>query len=254
MSDGWRTRTCNTSAGAPVWKDPAILRGVSATLHNSRVVNAEDVHVIPAAGAADRIGIAVVRLMLPNDQPRRLMGKWALADAFSVAPGAILAAGGIVQGQGENDGKILLVRRRRYAGEMGLPKGKVKWHEDVAAAALREVREETGYNLEIVEYPGRTNADNGDVITGTNWPNQAEHSKSILTRDILRSLRTHSADSRGFAFLQRIAHSSTKLEDSKPVLQSLVRTTISTKQCHLPLPISILNCSGQASISASDGF
>lgn len=84
------------------------------------------------------------------------MGKRPQADPFSVSPGAILAAGGIVKGQGENDGKIALVRRRRYAGEIGLPKGKVKQHEDVAAAALREVREETGYQVDIVEYAGRT--------------------------------------------------------------------------------------------------
>jgi 8-oxo-dGTP pyrophosphatase MutT (NUDIX family) len=68
----------------------------------------------------------------------------------------ILAAGGIVKGGGANEGKIAIVRRLRYGGEIGLPKGKVKGKEDVPTAALREVKEETGYDVEIVEYAGTT--------------------------------------------------------------------------------------------------
>jgi 8-oxo-dGTP diphosphatase len=68
----------------------------------------------------------------------------------------ILAAGGILIGQEANERKIALVRRRRYGGEIGLPKGKVKAKEDLVAAALREVKEETGYEVEIVEFAGTT--------------------------------------------------------------------------------------------------
>jgi 8-oxo-dGTP pyrophosphatase MutT (NUDIX family) len=68
----------------------------------------------------------------------------------------ILAAGGILAGEGENEGKIALVRRRRYDGEIGLPKGKVKKHEDLLSAATREVKEETGYGCEIVGFAGST--------------------------------------------------------------------------------------------------
>ena len=57
---------------------------------------------------------------------------------------AILAAGGIVLGTGANEGKIALIRRRRYGPETALPKGKLAQGEDPAGAALREVREETG--------------------------------------------------------------------------------------------------------------
>ena len=71
-------------------------------------------------------------------------------------PAAILAAGGIVKGEGENNGKIALVRRRRYRGDISLPKGKVKDEEDAVAAALREVKEEIGCQVEIVAYAGRT--------------------------------------------------------------------------------------------------
>jgi hypothetical protein len=38
---------------------------------------------------------------------------------------AIRAAGGIISGVGSNSGKIAVVRRRRYGGEVGLPKGKL---------------------------------------------------------------------------------------------------------------------------------
>ena len=59
-------------------------------------------------------------------------------------------------GAGENQQKIALVRRRRYAGEIGLPKGKVEPREGIADAALREVGEETGYQAKIIGYAGRT--------------------------------------------------------------------------------------------------
>jgi ADP-ribose pyrophosphatase YjhB (NUDIX family) len=71
-------------------------------------------------------------------------------------PPSILAAGGIVRGVGAEEGKIAVVRRRRYGNEVGLPKGKVKAGEDLRTAALREVREETGYSVEIVEHAGTT--------------------------------------------------------------------------------------------------
>jgi 8-oxo-dGTP pyrophosphatase MutT (NUDIX family) len=69
---------------------------------------------------------------------------------------SILAAGGIVRGKGPHAGTILIVRRRRYGGDIGLPKGKVKKNEDLLAAALREVREETGCAVEIEQYAGTT--------------------------------------------------------------------------------------------------
>ncbi len=68
----------------------------------------------------------------------------------------IRAAGGIVNGTGGNDGKIAVVRRRRYGGEIGLPKGKVNKGETEIAAALREVGEETGLRVELREPVGTT--------------------------------------------------------------------------------------------------
>src|SRR5262249_47436616 len=80
-------------------------------------------------------------------------------ESFSMTetlPKPIRAAGGIVRGAGQNTGKLLVVRRRRYGGEVGLPKGKLVEGEDEAAAALREVEEETGLRPVLRQHVGRT--------------------------------------------------------------------------------------------------
>jgi len=68
----------------------------------------------------------------------------------------IRAAGGIVRGTGDRSGKIIIVHRSRYNGEIGLPKGKLKDGETVDIAAAREVEEETGQKAVIREYAGTT--------------------------------------------------------------------------------------------------
>ena len=57
---------------------------------------------------------------------------------------AILAAGGIVVRHDADGDKIAIVQRRRYPGEMALPKGKIEEGEAIPAAAQRETSEETG--------------------------------------------------------------------------------------------------------------
>lgn len=70
----------------------------------------------------------------------------------------ILAGGGIVAGPEADAGKIAVVHRRRYAGEIGLPKGKVKIEEGetIVRAAEREVREEIGYTVRATAFAGLT--------------------------------------------------------------------------------------------------
>ena len=75
----------------------------------------------------------------------------------------ILAAGGILLGKGAHEGRIAIVRRPRYAGEISLPKGKIKKGETEVSAALREVREETGFGAEIKGYAGSTHYLVGDL-------------------------------------------------------------------------------------------
>lgn len=54
------------------------------------------------------------------------------------------------------DGKVLLVRRARSPakGFYSLPGGRVEFGESLAAALHREVREETGLDIEIVSLAG----------------------------------------------------------------------------------------------------
>ncbi len=61
----------------------------------------------------------------------------------------IMAAGGIL----ERDGEILLVQRPRYQ-DWSLPKGKLDRGETPLKAALREVREETGYQAKALNFAG----------------------------------------------------------------------------------------------------
>jgi 8-oxo-dGTP pyrophosphatase MutT (NUDIX family) len=73
----------------------------------------------------------------------------------------IRAAGGIIAGTGIHRGKIVVVRRRRYTGEVGLPKGKIKMGETEAEAAVREVEEETGLRASLRQMAGTTNYEVG---------------------------------------------------------------------------------------------
>ena len=61
----------------------------------------------------------------------------------------IMAAGGILS----RDGEILLVQRPRY-GDWSLPKGKLDRGESPLQAAVREVREETGFRVKTMGFAG----------------------------------------------------------------------------------------------------
>jgi 8-oxo-dGTP diphosphatase len=66
----------------------------------------------------------------------------------------IHAAGGLVWRPGNDEPELVLVRRRRYGDEWSLPKGKLDPGESWEEAALREVREETGFETELVAPAG----------------------------------------------------------------------------------------------------
>ena len=68
----------------------------------------------------------------------------------------IIAAGAVVLGAQHHAGKIALVRRHRYDGDVSLPKGKLKEGETIEAGAIREVEEEIGQRLEIQAFAGLT--------------------------------------------------------------------------------------------------
>ena len=58
------------------------------------------------------------------------------------------SAGGVVV----KDNKILLLRK--YFGDWVLPKGKIEKEETTSITAVREVREETGVDAEVVKRIG----------------------------------------------------------------------------------------------------
>jgi 8-oxo-dGTP pyrophosphatase MutT (NUDIX family) len=67
--------------------------------------------------------------------------------------GIIQAAGGVVARGAPAARQYLVIHRRRYR-DWCLPKGKLKPGETAEQAALREVREETGYEVELGPYLG----------------------------------------------------------------------------------------------------
>jgi 8-oxo-dGTP diphosphatase len=63
----------------------------------------------------------------------------------------LYAAGGVLARMSTSVPEIMLVHRPRY-DDWSLPKGKLKSGEAWEAAALREVREETGYRATITSF------------------------------------------------------------------------------------------------------
>lgn len=65
------------------------------------------------------------------------------------------AAGGVLMRQGNHGPSIAIIFRNRYK-EWALPKGKLEEGESLLQAALREVREETGYMARPLHFLGST--------------------------------------------------------------------------------------------------
>lgn len=64
----------------------------------------------------------------------------------------ILAAGGVIERQGKGGVEIAVIRRVRYGLEWCLPKGKVKEGESLTDTTQREIREETGCEVELIRF------------------------------------------------------------------------------------------------------
>jgi 8-oxo-dGTP diphosphatase len=76
-------------------------------------------------------------------------------DDFELGDGRpdIAAAGGVVVRDGDDGPEVAIIHRPKYM-DWSLPKGKLEEGEDWLEAALREVKEETGYSAEAsIELP-----------------------------------------------------------------------------------------------------
>jgi 8-oxo-dGTP diphosphatase len=70
----------------------------------------------------------------------------------------IRAAGGLLWRKGQAGYEIAIVHRPRY-DDWSFPKGKLHNGETWLQAALREVKEETGYTVEVVGFAGAVSYD-----------------------------------------------------------------------------------------------
>jgi len=74
----------------------------------------------------------------------------------------VAAAGGLVWRQSGERRELIVIRRRRRE-DWTLPKGKVKPGESWLQCAVREVREETGFDVEVESHAGWVCYDTGDI-------------------------------------------------------------------------------------------
>ena len=74
----------------------------------------------------------------------------------------VAASGGLVWRQTPGGRELIIIHRRRH-GDWTLPKGKVQPGESWLQCAIREVREETGFNVEVESHAGWVCYDTGEI-------------------------------------------------------------------------------------------
>ena len=82
---------------------------------------------------------------------------------FSDQPVRIVAAAGGLVWRRTGDGRELIVIRRRRRQDWTLPKGKTEPGESWLQCAIREVQEETGFDVEVESHAGWVCYDTGDI-------------------------------------------------------------------------------------------
>lgn len=101
----------------------------------------------------------------------------------------ILAAGGILWSRSPAGRMMAIVRRTKY-DDWSLPKGKLKRGETFEAAALREVREETGCDATMSTYVGMVRyAVGGDQKVVLFWNMDVRRARRIRSNAEIAELR-----------------------------------------------------------------
>jgi len=101
-------------------------------------------------------------LMLKKDnrfEPKMELFKWLME---MTGVNMIKAAGGLVWRDSVQGREVAVIHRARY-GDWTLPKGKLKPGEDWSDAAIREVKEETGYDVRLQSFAGKVSYRVGDA-------------------------------------------------------------------------------------------
>ncbi len=99
----------------------------------------------------------------------------------------VTAAGGLVWRQGSSGRELIVIYRRRHK-DWTLPKGKVQPGESWLRCAIREVREETGFDVEVQSHAGWVCYDAGEITKVVRFWNmkpmgesQFESSEEVLS-------------------------------------------------------------------------
>jgi len=74
----------------------------------------------------------------------------------------VAAAGGLVWREKAGQSELIVIHRRRHQ-DWTLPKGKVQPGESWLECAIREVREETGFDVEVEGHAGWVCYDTGEI-------------------------------------------------------------------------------------------
>ena len=83
-----------------------------------------------------------------------------MTDAQTTRRDPIRAAGALLWRRSPSGPEVAVIHRRRY-DDWTLPKGKLEAGESWLDAAVREVREETGYDAEVLSFAGAIAYDTG---------------------------------------------------------------------------------------------